>query len=98
MSFAQDAPFIYRFLQQIIWLAIRVIARADISGGEHVPSSGPLIVSCNHLHALDIPIVGLVIPRWQAVFAADKWRRKFGGWFMQHMTRVIYVALSLIHI
>ena len=50
------------------------------------------MVSCNHLHSLDIPAVGLVIPRWQAVFAADKWRGGLGGWIMEHATRVIYVA------
>jgi len=71
---------------------VRVIARPDVTGVEHVPLSGPLIVSCNHLHALDIPTVGLVIPRWQAVFAADKWRGKLGGWVLEHGTRAIFVA------
>ena len=80
MHVAKDAPFLYRFLQRVIWLVVRVIVRPDVAGFEHVPLTGPLIVSCNHLHALDIPAVGLVIPRWQAVFAADKWRGKLGGW------------------
>ena len=92
MHVAKDAPFLYRFLQRVIWLVVRVIVRPDVTGFEHVPLSGPLIVSCNHLHALDIPAVGLVIPRWQAVFAADKWRGKLGGWILEHGTRVIYVA------
>ena len=69
-----------------------MIVRPDVTGVEHVPSSGPLVVSCNHLHSLDIPAVGLTIPRWQAVFAADKWRGGVGGWIMEHATRVIYVA------
>ena len=60
-----------------------MIVRPDVTGVEHVPSSGPLAVSCNHLHALDIPAVGLVIPRWQAVFAADKWRGGLGGWIIE---------------
>ena len=92
MIIAKDAPFIYRFLQRLIWAVVRVLVRADVSGVEHVPLSGPLIVSCNHLHALDIPAVGLVIPRWQAVFAADKWRGKLGGWVLEHGTRVIFVT------
>ena len=92
MIVAKDAPFFYRFLQRIIWIVVRVIVRADVTGVEHVPLSGPLIVSCNHLHALDIPAVGLVIPRWQAVFAADKWRGKFGGWVLEHAAHVIYVT------
>jgi 1-acyl-sn-glycerol-3-phosphate acyltransferase len=92
MFVARDAPFIYRFLQRLIWAVAHVIARVDVTGFEHVPVTGPLIVSCNHLHALDIPAVGVVIPRWQAVFAADKHRGKLGGWFLEHVTRVIYVA------
>ena len=92
MFVARDAPFIYRFLQRAIWGLLKVIARLDVTGFQHVPLTGPLIVSCNHLHALDIPAVGLVIPRWQAVFAADKWRGKLGGWILEKGTRVIYVA------
>ena len=92
MIVAKDAPFLYRFLQRVIWIVVRVIVRPDVTGVEHVPLSGPLVVSCNHLHSLDIPAVGLVVPRWQAVFAADKWRGEVGGWIMEHATRVIYVA------
>jgi 1-acyl-sn-glycerol-3-phosphate acyltransferase len=92
MIVANDAPFIYRFLQRVIWIVVRAITRPDVTGVERVPPSGPLVVSCNHLHALDIPAVGLVIPRWQAVFAADKWRGKLGGWILERGTRVIYVA------
>ena len=92
MFVAKDAPFIYRFLQRLLWAVAHVIARVDVTGFEHVPPTGPLVVSCNHLHSLDIAAVGVVVPRWQAVFAADKYRGKFGGWFMEHVTRVIYVA------
>jgi 1-acyl-sn-glycerol-3-phosphate acyltransferase len=92
MIVAKDAPFLYRFLQRVIWIVVRLIVRPDVTGVEHVPLSGPLVVSCNHLHSLDIPAVGLVVPRWQAVFAADKWRGGVGGWIMEHATRVIYVA------
>jgi 1-acyl-sn-glycerol-3-phosphate acyltransferase len=92
MFIAKDAPFIYRFLQRLLWAVAHVIARVDVTGFEHVPQTGALIVSCNHLHSLDIPAVGVVVPRWQAVFAADKYRAKLGGWFLDHVTRVIYVA------
>lgn len=92
MFVAKDAPFIYRLLQRLIWAAAHVIARVDVTGFEHVPPTGPLIVSCNHLHSFDIPAVGVTVPRWQAVFAADKYRGNLGGWFMEAVTRVIYVA------
>ena len=92
MHIAKDAPFLYRFLQRVIWIFVRMIVRPDVTGVEHVPSSGPLIVILQPSPRLDIPAVGLVIPRWQAVFAADKWRGGLGGWIMEHATRVIYVT------
>jgi len=92
MLVAQDAPFIYRCLQRLIWSLLRVIARMDVSGSGHVPLTGPVIVACNHLHSLDIPIVGVVFPRRPAVFAANKWHGKLGGWIMEKGTQVIYVA------
>ena len=92
MFVAKDAPFIYRVVQRVMWGLMRIMARMDVTGIEHVPLSGPLVVSCNHLHSLDIPAVGLVIPRRQAVFAADKWRGKWGGRILERGTHVIYVA------
>jgi 1-acyl-sn-glycerol-3-phosphate acyltransferase len=92
MLIARDASFIFRLFQRLAWAVMRVIARPDVTGVEHVPLTGPLIVAPNHLHSLDIPIVGWVIPRWPAVFAADKWQGTLGGWIMEHGARVIYVA------
>ena len=38
MHVAKDAPFLYRFLQRVIWIVVRVIVRPDVTGVEHVPS------------------------------------------------------------
>ena len=51
-----------------------------------------MIISPNHLHSLDIPLVGMCIRRRTTIMAADKWRGKPGGWVMELMTRIIYVA------
>ena len=38
---AKDAPFIYRFLQRVIWIVVRGIVRPDVTGVEHVPRPVP---------------------------------------------------------
>ena len=92
MFVAKDAPWLYRLFQRVIWGLLRVLARLDVTGFANVPATGPLIVAPNHLHSLDTLVVGAVIPRWQAVFSADKFRGTLGGRAMELATRVIYVA------
>lgn len=92
MFVAKDAPWLYRLFQRIAWALLRIVARLDVTGFANVPATGPVIIAPNHLHALDTLIVGLVVPRWQAIFAADKFRGKLGGRVMELATRVIYVA------
>lgn len=37
--------------------------RIDLQGGEHLPTSGPAIVACNHIGFLDFALVGLAADR-----------------------------------
>ena len=60
-----------------------------MTGLENVPLTGPLIVSPNHLHMLDIPLVGMCIRRRSTIMAADKWKGKLGGWVMEIVTDLI---------
>lgn len=92
LIFAQNVPFAYWLLQRFLWVMVKLLMRCEIRGQEHVPPTGPLIVAPNHLHSFDVPIVGLAVPRQTIIFSADKWRGKFGGWVMERLTRVIYVA------
>ncbi|MBV8197738.1 MAG: 1-acyl-sn-glycerol-3-phosphate acyltransferase [Candidatus Eremiobacteraeota bacterium] len=41
----------------------RMLWRATATGTEHVPSTGPLIVACNHVSYLDPPVMGSFCPR-----------------------------------
>ena len=41
----------------------RVLWRTEVRGREHVPTSGPAIVVCNHLGLIDGPVLHGVIPR-----------------------------------
>jgi 1-acyl-sn-glycerol-3-phosphate acyltransferase len=47
-------------------LARRLIARRwdlHVTGGEHLPAHGPVIVAANHIGWLDGPLLGIVLPR-----------------------------------
>jgi 1-acyl-sn-glycerol-3-phosphate acyltransferase len=92
MWVAHDAPLLYRFMQGLMWVLFGIFTRVKVTGRENIPLTGPVIVSPNHLHAFDIPITGMIIPRRTVIFAADKWQGKLAGMILERVTRVIYVA------
>ncbi len=92
MYIARDANWLYRFLQRCLWALFHTFTRLHISGLEQVPTTGALIVCPNHIHSLDIPLVGMAVPRYATILAADKWKGTPGGWVIEVMTRIIYVA------
>ena len=92
MFVAKDAGVFYRLVQRVLWRFFHLTMRLRVTGLENVPLTGPLIVSPNHLHMLDIPLVGMTVRRPTTIMAADKWRGKIGGWAMERVTRIIYVA------
>src|SRR5699024_210442 len=56
---------------------LRVGARPETSGFEHVPASGGFIVASNHLSFLDSVIIQSLLPRQVRFFAkADYWTQK----------------------
>jgi 1-acyl-sn-glycerol-3-phosphate acyltransferase len=46
-----------------IGLPVRWITRPRVVGRENVPATGGLVYAINHLHWIDIPLVGLLSPR-----------------------------------
>ena len=92
MYVARDAGVLYRVMQRVIWGLFRLFTRLHASGFDNVPLTGPVIISPNHLHMLDIPLVYMCTRRRVAVLVADKWRRLVGGWLIRLMTDVIFVA------
>lgn len=56
MIFAQDVPFMYRLMQRFLWLVLKLLTRCEVTGQEHVPLTGPLVVAPNHLHSFDTKI------------------------------------------
>ena len=47
----------------IIKTAMELIYRVEVNGSEHVPSKGGAVLICNHTDSLDIPVIGLYMPR-----------------------------------
>jgi 1-acyl-sn-glycerol-3-phosphate acyltransferase len=53
----------WRLGRPTMGLAARIVTRARAYGGERVPREGGLVLAINHLHWIDIPLVGLTSPR-----------------------------------
>lgn len=81
--------------QKLIRVSTRAVltalARVTIYGMENVPISGPLLVATNHLHIMDAPLVGAIMPRRAVVFAKRKWQRvPLVSWLLTYGGNAIY--------
>jgi 1-acyl-sn-glycerol-3-phosphate acyltransferase len=92
MYLARDAGLFYRLIQRVLWGLFRMFTRVHASGFDNVPLAGPVIIAPNHLHVLDIPLVGISIRRRSTILAADKWKGTLAGWLMDLVTDMIYVV------
>jgi 1-acyl-sn-glycerol-3-phosphate acyltransferase len=69
----------YRVVRGIISILLRILARIEIEGQEHIPEEGPFLLVTNHLHWLDPPLLSAAFPCRPYVFAAEKWENH---WFL----------------
>jgi 1-acyl-sn-glycerol-3-phosphate acyltransferase len=53
----------YRLLRRSLRLFARVWCRLEVTGLEHVPPGGPVIVASNHLSFIDSVVIPVVAPR-----------------------------------
>nr|WP_233613182.1 lysophospholipid acyltransferase family protein [Leucobacter edaphi] len=68
-------------------LALRF--RPRISGREHVPASGPVLLAANHLSALDTILIPSFAPRMVQFLAKDSlFASRLGGWFFRQIGAV----------
>jgi len=80
----QANPRMYRFLKWVLTWLMRILYRYEISGREHVPATGPLIVAVNHLHLFDPFATAPAVPRQITTLAAEKWQKPgIVGWFLR---------------
>jgi 1-acyl-sn-glycerol-3-phosphate acyltransferase len=54
---------IYSIARYIIRALFGIVYRLKPIGAHHLPSSGPVIICCNHRSYLDPPVVGCALPR-----------------------------------
>lgn len=60
-------PKVYNVTRFLVRLTLRSLFGMKVSGQEHIPADGPLIVSANHVSYLDPPVVGCMVhnrPLW----------------------------------
>jgi 1-acyl-sn-glycerol-3-phosphate acyltransferase len=62
----------------------RLATRARAYGRENVPATGGVVYAINHLHWIDIPLVGVVSPRnvW-FVAKAEAANHRVAGWYLR---------------
>ncbi len=77
----------YRIARFLINLLIRLIARYEIRGFEHLPTSGSYIIAANHVGRLEVPIVYVGLKRNDIIMlVAEKYREnRFFDWFVRRL-------------
>ena len=73
----------YVVLRTFVVSVARSYFRAQVYGADHVPATGPFILSPIHRSNLDTPLVCLVTRRRLRYMGKESlWKSKFGAWFL----------------
>jgi 1-acyl-sn-glycerol-3-phosphate acyltransferase len=73
----------YRFMWTLIQVIARLYFRLRVEGAEHVPTTGPFILSPIHRSNLDTPVVSAVTRRRVRYMGKESlWKGKAGAWFL----------------
>ncbi len=66
--------WVFNTLVGILRILVKLLTRPHLEGVEHVPREGAVLIVSNHLHHLDVPVVGVTIPRHAYTLAAEKYQ------------------------
>ncbi len=86
-EFGEDLSATQRIFYAIVRGAIhgfcRIYFRLEIHGAEHIPASGPFILSPVHRSNVDTPLISSVTRRRLRYMGKESlWRSRFGAWFL----------------
>ncbi|MHB2026740.1 MAG: lysophospholipid acyltransferase family protein [Elusimicrobiota bacterium] len=79
-------PLLHRFCQAAGIFLSRFIWGLKISGEDHIPESGPLLIAANHASWIDPPLLFFALwPKRPVSFLgkAELFQKKFPAWFLR---------------
>ncbi|QBD83373.1 1-acyl-sn-glycerol-3-phosphate acyltransferase [Ktedonosporobacter rubrisoli] len=77
----------YRFLAIVAYLIIPRFFRVKVTGKEHVPQQGGIVLTCNHISWLDVILLAFVVLPRPIHYMAKKelFQQKLVAWFLRSM-------------
>jgi 1-acyl-sn-glycerol-3-phosphate acyltransferase len=63
---------LYKVLHALAVSLIHMLFRVRVSGQEHLPTEGPLLIASNHINVLDPLVIGVSVPRFVEFMAKDE--------------------------
>ncbi|WP_438855216.1 lysophospholipid acyltransferase family protein [Agromyces sp. M3QZ16-3] len=87
---------VYGLVRGVLRPLVRLIFRPTITGAEHVPRSGPVILASNHLSFVDSIVIPLAAPRPVQFLAKSHYFTGTGvkGW----MSRTFFTAIGAVSV
>src|SRR5438045_2106125 len=80
---------LYSLLWALFWVFTRLVCRYRVSGREHVPTIGPLLIVANHLSWYDPMLFGVILPRRLWFFTKiEVFRWPVIGWLARHTGQI----------
>jgi len=74
----------YRFARRIVIIFAHILYRIRVTGSEHIPPEGAVIICSNHIHGMDALALAMYTKR-QIFYMAKK--ELFEGWFLGTILR-----------
>ena len=77
---------LYRFVRRLAKIIAHILYRFKITGREHVPPTGAVILCCNHIHVLDCLLLAIFVKR-QVFFMGkmELFKNPILGWLLRRV-------------
>jgi 1-acyl-sn-glycerol-3-phosphate acyltransferase len=81
---------LYRAIQWVLRILLFLLADFKVIGSQNIPTSGPFLITTNHVSMVDLAVAMVAIPYRVAAFAAEKHRERVAGRILEQFD-VIWV-------